>query len=184
MGKKVVNESSLTAVADAIRERAGTTEDLVFPEGFVSAVEGIPDLLNMRIRNLELNYYRNDEVTGLAGYAFCQWDQLKNVYLPNCDAISTNAFYATKIPKLDFPKLAEIGGGVFMWSTLDTLIIRTPSVCTLLNTSAFTNSPIGRGAGYVYVPRTLVDSYKAATNWSTYANQIRAIEDYPDITGG
>lgn len=24
----------------------------------------------------------------------------------------------------------------------------------------------------------LVDSYKAATNWSTYADQIRALEDY------
>ena len=38
--------------------------------------------------------------------------------------------------------------------------------------------------GYIYVPRALVNSYKAATNWSTFASQIRAIEDYPDITGG
>ena len=37
---------------------------------------------------------------------------------------------------------------------------------------------------YVYVPKALVGAYKSATNWSTYANQIRAIEDYPDITGG
>jgi hypothetical protein len=29
----------------------------------------------------------------------------------------------------------------------------------------------------------LVDSYKTATNWSKYATQIRAIEDYPDICG-
>lgn len=36
-----VEESSLTAVADAIREKAGSSEGLIFPEGFVSAVAGI-----------------------------------------------------------------------------------------------------------------------------------------------
>ena len=45
-------------------------------------------------------------------------------------------------------------------------------------------SPIRQGTGYVYVPSTLVEAYKAADNWSTVANQIRAIEDYPEITGG
>lgn len=29
-----------------------------------------------------------------------------------------------------------------------------------------------------------VDKYKNATNWVEMANYIRAIEDYPDITGG
>ena len=57
-------------------------------------------------------------------------------------------------------------------------------MATLANTNAFTNTPIKSGAGYIYVPAALVDSYKAATNWSVYADQIRAIEDYPDITGG
>lgn len=40
--KYAVTEGSLTAVADAIRSRAGTEDALVFPDGFVSAVEGIP----------------------------------------------------------------------------------------------------------------------------------------------
>lgn len=33
-----------------------------------------------------------------------------------------------------------------------------------------------------YVPSALVEEYKSAPNWSTYAEQIRAIEDYPEIT--
>ena len=36
----------------------------------------------------------------------------------------------------------------------------------------------------IYVPRALVNEYKNATNWTVYADYIRAIEDYPDITGG
>ena len=34
-------DANLTAVANAIRTKGGTTEPLVFPDGFVSAVEGI-----------------------------------------------------------------------------------------------------------------------------------------------
>ena len=36
-----VLDADLTAVADAIRAKGGTTEQLSFPDGFVSAVEGI-----------------------------------------------------------------------------------------------------------------------------------------------
>ena len=46
------------------------------------------------------------------------------------------------------------------------------------------NSKIEKGAGYIYVPSALVDAYKADSKWNAYANQFRAIEDYPDICGG
>lgn len=42
---KVVNttqlESDLTSIANAIREKAGSTDSLAFPDGFVSAIGGI-----------------------------------------------------------------------------------------------------------------------------------------------
>ena len=56
-------------------------------------------------------------------------------------------------------------------------------MATLGNTNAFSNTPIKSGNGYIYVPAALVDSYKADSKWSTYANQIRAIEEYPEICG-
>ena len=37
----LVNSDDLTAVASAIREKGGTEEPLVFPDGFISAVQGI-----------------------------------------------------------------------------------------------------------------------------------------------
>jgi len=41
---------------------------------------------------------------------------------------------------------------------------------------------IGKGkVGYIYVPKELIEDYKKATNWTTYANHFRAIEDYPEI---
>ena len=65
-----------------------------------------------------------------------------------------------------------------MSSAFTTLILRSETVATLPSTSAFSSTPIASGTGYIYVPRALVDSYKAASNWSTYANQFRALEDY------
>lgn len=41
MADYVVKDSSLTAVADAIREKTGDTGDLVFPSGFVNGVMSI-----------------------------------------------------------------------------------------------------------------------------------------------
>ena len=65
-------------------------------------------------------------------------------------------------------------------TSLDTVIVRYDNgVSTLSNTSAFTGTPIESGTGYIYVPDDLVETYKTATNWSTYATQIKPISELP-----
>lgn len=44
-----VNSADMTAVADAIREKGGTEDALVFPSGFVSAIENIIGGLNFEV---------------------------------------------------------------------------------------------------------------------------------------
>jgi hypothetical protein len=56
------------------------------------------------------------------------------------------------------------------------------SVVTLSNVTAFANTPISASShlgtfGSIYVPASLVDAYKSATNWVTYAARITAIPD-------
>ena len=41
MAYRKVDDTSLSSVADAIREKGGTSDTLVFPDGFVSAIEAI-----------------------------------------------------------------------------------------------------------------------------------------------
>ncbi len=48
----------------------------------------------------------------------------------------------------------------------------------ICDTSSFQNSAISSGTGYFYVPRNMVDTLKATEYWSTYATQIRPLEDY------
>lgn len=104
----------------------------------------------------------------------------------NVTSIGNYAFYGcTALTTADFPLVTSISNCAFYGCTkLSTLILRKNAVCTLTNINAFTNTPIASSTGYVYVPASLVNTYKTATNWVTYANQIRAIENYPEITGG
>ena len=99
----------------------------------------------------------------------------------NCTGITAIEFGSSQ--KDD--NTAAVRNTVFSECTaLQTVIFRATTLLSMQNVSAFANTPIASGTGYIYVPSVLVDSYKAATNWTTYANQIRAIEDYPEITGG
>jgi hypothetical protein len=101
--------------------------------------------------------------------------------------VGTSAFNGCKsIVCISLPLVSSIDASAFNGcSALTTLVLsNTDSVCTLANTNALSGTKIASGTGYIYVPSALMDSYKTATNWSTYAARFRAIEDYPDITGG
>lgn len=109
-----------------------------------------------------------------------------NVYIPSVTRIWALGFLvAHAMEKLDLPSVTRIGYMAFQYTYhLVALILRADSVCDLENSDAFYRSPIDgfttfSGAmGYIYVPSALVNSYKSATNWSVYASQFRALEDY------
>ena len=124
--------------------------------------------------------------TSIGNYAFQACSALTTVNFPVATSIGSRAFNScSALTTADFPAVTRISSNAFQaCSKLTTLILRSGTMATLSNTSAFSDTPIASGTGYIYVPAALVDTYKAATNWTTYAGQIRAIEDYPDICGG
>ncbi|MBP3510305.1 leucine-rich repeat protein [Oscillibacter sp.] len=130
--------------------------------------------------------YTNETVTSIGGSAFCGCSSLTTVVFPATTSIGKYAFDdCGKLITADFPAVTSIDKYAFNCCLkLTTLILRSDTMSTLSNINAFSSTPIESGTGYIYVPAALVDSYKAATNWSTFANQFRSIEDYPEITGG
>ena len=113
---------------------------------------------------------------------------IQSANLPNVTGIGYGSF-------LDCKSLVRVDVGVKQRNTLrrhtfqgcsalETCILRADAFLPMENTSAFEGTPIKSGTGYIYVPSALVDQYKVATNWTVYADQIRAIEDYSEITGG
>ena len=75
------------------------------------------------------------------------------------------------------------GWGLVLLFGLLALILRGVTTVPTLGSTTFNNTAIKSGTCYVYVPKELEATFKVASNWSTYASQIRAIEDYPDICG-
>ena len=62
---------------------------------------------------------------------------------------------------------------------LKAFVIREFGTKYVLNKYAFEGTVIYQGTGgYILVPRAMVDTLKSATNWSTYADRIFALEDY------
>ena len=153
-----------------------------------------------------LIYVSMPNLTSSGAYSF-QNTGLQEVYMPKLQNVANNMFYGTKLTNTNFPKAQTIYGGSFQncaelmfidlplakslntnafngCAKLEAVILRNTTTCTLANVNAFTNSSVASGTGFVYVPKALLSIYQSATNWSTYAAQIRAIEDYPEITGG
>ena len=124
--------------------------------------------------------------TRVGNYAFNGCENLTSINLPVATWFGTNAFYnCSALTTLDLPSATSLNGNAFFGCReLTSLILRANRVCTLTGTLAFYQTPIESGSGYIYVPSKFVNSYKNATNWSAVAEQIRAIEDYPEITGG
>ena len=68
------------------------------------------------------------------------------------------------------------------FTALETVILRKTTLVTFSSSSVYSSgifsssSPIGKGTGKIYVPEALVESYKTAAGWSTYAACFTAIE--------
>ena len=131
-------------------------------------------------RQLEQISFPN--VTSIGRFQYCE--KLQQVNFPKLENVGTQCFWYSGLKKADFGTLSSIGTLAFWTTPLETLIIRKEALCTLTDTRALRNTPISSGSGYIYVPSALVNTYKTATNWTAYSAQIRAIEDYPEITGG
>ena len=116
-------------------------------------------------------------VTTIGDGCFNMVKNLTSANLPLVTALPAEAFRNSTIRTADFAAVTNINRTAFTDCTsLETLIIRTPSVCVISDISvALRGSKIASGTGYIYVPDDLVDSYKTATNWVAFANQIKPI---------
>lgn len=124
-------------------------------------------------------------------YVFSGCWQLTDVNIPIAYQLNNYAFDGcNQLQKIDTRAVSISTNPFNNCFSLKAVIIRQDAaVCSLggtafstcyhfTGTSHSTYNPNGDKDGYVYVPRSRVDEYKSATNWSTYADQIRALEDY------
>ena len=115
---------------------------------------------------------------------YCQ--ALEEAVFPKVSTVNSGVFnYCTNLTKIDLGGAITRLSSAFMAyaNRVTALILRGVTTVPTLGSTTFNNTAIKSGTCYVYVPKELEATFKVASNWSTYASQIRAIEDYPEICG-
>lgn len=104
-------DADLTSVANAIRTKGGTSAQLAFPSGFVSAVQAIEaggeDFLVKRCHNT-LTSYASEDVTKIISGAFRECSSLTSLKTYNVKTFGGYVFYGTHLQKIAFPNATSI----------------------------------------------------------------------------
>lgn len=163
----------------AFRYCYGLTGDIVLP----STVTSIGQYSFANCDGIE-TFTAPGSVTSLGTYTFNGASghvmALRECHLPHLGtgiALNLNWGNATAASACQHLEICDIGNAKSIAANtfancykLQTLIMRRTSVTTCANVSAFLNTPLrGRNSltAKVYVPKALIDSYKAASVWTT-----------------
>ena len=112
----------------------------------------------------------------ISGYAFMNCSSLSQISIPMCSLISGYAFYScSSLSQISLPMCSFISDYAFYGCTsLSVAYIGTSidTVCVLRDSNTFWKCP---ALTSIYVPASLVESYKTATNWTGYSDKIVGI---------
>ena len=161
----------------------------VIPDGKFQAYASLQKAYFPEVTSIGANAFRDctaltkvefPKVLTVNAYAFQNCTSLSGmVSMPLATAIGNYAFRGcTSLVNVRLYSATEINTYAFSGCTnLDTLIVGTRNgntLCRLGNVNSLANTKIANGSGRILVPGHMVDSYKAASGWSTYANMIYA----------
>lgn len=139
----------------------------------------------------------SNSVTSIGNNAFSWNSGLNSVEIPNSvTSIGNNAFDSSSLSSITIPdSVTNIGSYAFSYSYSLTSVTIGSGVTSIGNRVFYKNSgltsvtieavtPPALGSGAfdntnncpIYVPAESVEAYKAASNWSTYADRIVAIQ--------
>lgn len=113
-----VNQADLQAVADAIRTKGGTSDELTFPDGFVDAVGAIQagggddDDIAVKILDGTIKTYTSDTLTSIKSSRFLL-SELEEISCPNVTTIGDTAFSNSQLKRVSFPSVKTIENYTF-----------------------------------------------------------------------
>ena len=116
--------------------------------------------------------------SSIDNYAFSRCYSLTQVSLPVCEYIGSMAFdFCSSLSQVSLPMCSSINELAFRFcSSLSIITIGYSDICSLYDSDVFYATQITSSTGSIYVPTSLVDSYKSAPNWSYFSTQIFPIE--------
>lgn len=175
MANYLTTDTDLTAVADAIREKGGTSGQLAFPSGFVDAIDAIETgggdsaVLNKLIdRSITAIAFDGNEI---GPHAFHSCKNLSSISFPNATTVGEDAFNGTAITEIvqtQFPKFRRSSSRTFasmqhltrvflpevfigQFGLSDCTKLKTAVIAGILNTHVFSSSTLLEAADFLGV---------------------------------
>ena len=128
--------------------------------------------------------------------------KLKSIKLPSLKTVASSAFYSCYyLETVDLGHVESLNFTDIFYAcySIKQIIIRNTDIVVPIKSSAFNSCAYIKGeyyyaahlytgfnseelkSGFIYVPDELVESYKVATNWATYADQIKPLSEYVEV---
>ena len=152
--------------------------DLLFSDGLVFGGTKTIDstyLASLGITSNQVVSVSLPNCTSIGYRTFNEHHSLKDLSLPEVTYIESFGFFgANYINDMVLPKCSYIGNQAFSWTGMGSfknLTLGYSGVCT--NDNAYFSNNIQN----IYVPASLVDSYKVAPYWSAFSSKIRPIPE-------
>lgn len=146
-------QSKANKIEDGAFNGCSKLQTVIFPSGLTT----IGKMVFNKCTSLVVNEIPCTSLTTIDNYAF--------------DGCSAN----TKVD-IKSTVLTKIGYYAFRKNNLSQFILRVTTPPTI-SSGLFNETPIASGTGYIYVPDESVETYKSATNWSAYADQIKGVSE-------
>ena len=105
---------------------------------------------------------------------------IESIHLPNGLKTINNSVFekCSLLKKIILPSsITGMGASVFFDCTSLSVVVSLNPTPFVIYTQCFDNNAANR---LIYVPDESVDAYKAATNWSAYADAIRPLSELPN----
>lgn len=167
----------LTDVAAAIKAKKGDSTPIPaadFDTEITNLPSGDDSMLISLIDRTATSFEIPEGTTSIGAYAFAYCLSLASIIIPDgVTLIGEGAFgNCTSLTSITIPdSVTSIGFAVFYACTglTEVDLSACTDIPTLESSSAFTDTS---DSLVIKVPSALVDEWKAATNWSTYADKI------------
>ena len=105
----------------------------------------------------------------------------RSAEFPELTSLGYAAFQNSQVQCIEAPACTNIGQAAFNYCTrLKVIALGGQTMCTLSSSGILRHSPhyVSGGVGRIYVNDSLVNDYKAATNWSAFASYIKPISEW------
>ena len=193
MSSYVISSEALTSIAEAIRQKGGITQQLEFPAGFISAIadlSGASERMTSALQSMAARKcsYFEDFAFDNERYAVIDLSSLDDTDY-SISNIGERAFSGFAAPsengtarkiRIKMPKnLESISGANWHGAARVRYYDFSGYQGVAPPVYSSTTATLGNSSAVILVPNSLVDAWKSATGWVSFASQIIGVaEEY------